>query len=54
MLNRTNNFKPFGSAMTKIKKRQAYKPCEIYLALYQAVTGNEEVKNIYKQLSPGP
>jgi type I restriction enzyme R subunit len=49
----TNDFKPFGSAMTKIKKRQADKSYEIYLCLYQAVTGNEEEKNIYKQFSPG-
>lgn len=49
----TNDFKPFGSAMTKIQKRQANKSYEIYLSLYQAVTGNEEEKNIYKQFSPG-
>lgn len=49
---RTNDFKPFGSAMTKIEKRQANKSYEIYLSLYQAVTGNEEDKNIYKQFSP--
>lgn len=49
---RTNDFKPFGPAMTKIEKRQANKAYEIYLSLYQAVTGNEEDKNIYKQFSP--
>ena len=49
----TNDFKPFGSAMTKIQKRQANKSFEIYLCLYQAVTGNEAEKNIYKQFSPG-
>ena len=48
----TNDFKPFGSAMTKIQKRQANKSYEIYLSLYQAVTGNEEEKNIYRQFSP--
>ncbi|MFM8295317.1 MAG: EcoAI/FtnUII family type I restriction enzme subunit R [Microcystaceae cyanobacterium] len=48
----TNDFKPFGSAMTQIKKRQADKSYEIYLCLYQAVTGNEEERNIYKQFSP--
>jgi type I restriction enzyme, R subunit len=48
----TNDFKPFGSAMTKIKKRQINKSYEIYLSLYQAVTGSEEEKNIYKQFSP--
>lgn len=48
----TNDFKPFGSAMTKIQKRQANKSYEIYLSLYQAVTGTEEDRNIYKQFSP--
>ncbi len=49
---RNNDFKPFGSAMTKIQKRQADKSYEIYLALYQAVSGTEEEQNIYKQFSP--
>lgn len=49
---RTNDFKPFGPAMTKIAKRQVDKHFEVYLSLYQAVTGNEEEKNIYKQFSP--
>ncbi|HNR13398.1 MAG TPA: DEAD/DEAH box helicase family protein [Thermodesulfobacteriota bacterium] len=49
----TNDFKPFGSAMTKIQKRQADKSYEIYLSLYQAVTGTEDAQNIYKQFSPG-
>ncbi len=48
---KTNDFKPFGQAMTKIEKRQVNKAYEIYLSLYQAVTGNEEDKNIYKQFS---
>jgi type I restriction enzyme R subunit len=38
---KNNDFKPFGSAMTKISKRQIDKSYEIYLSLYQAVTGNE-------------
>jgi len=49
---KNNDFKPFGAAMTKISKRQIDKSYEIYLSLYQAVTGNEEDKNIYKQFSP--
>ena len=49
---KTNDFKPFGAAMTKISKRQIDKSYEIYLSLYQAVTGSEEDKNIYKQFSP--
>lgn len=48
----TNDFKPFGSAMTKIRNRQVDKSYEIYLSLYQAVSGNEEERNIYKQFSP--
>lgn len=50
---RNNDFQPFGNALTKIKHRQADKSFEIYLALYQAVSGNEEERNIYKQFSPG-
>ncbi len=49
---KTNDFKPFGSAMTKITNRNVDKSFEIYLSLYQAVTGTEEDKNIYKQFSP--
>jgi type I restriction enzyme R subunit len=37
--------------MTKISNRQVDKSYEIYLSLYQAVTGNEEEKNTYKQFS---
>jgi type I restriction enzyme R subunit len=48
---RVNDFKPFGAAMTKIKNRQIDKSYEVYLALYQAVTGTEEIKNIYKEFS---
>jgi type I restriction enzyme R subunit len=48
---KNNDFKPFGPAMTKIAKRQINKAFEIYLSLYQAVTGNEEERNIYKQFS---
>ncbi|WP_278912509.1 EcoAI/FtnUII family type I restriction enzme subunit R [Deinococcus wulumuqiensis] len=47
-----NDFKPFGGAMTKIKNRQIDKSFEIYLSLYQAVSGNEEEANAYKQFSP--
>nr|WP_237707333.1 DEAD/DEAH box helicase family protein [Xanthomonas oryzae] len=48
---KNNDFKPFGTAMTKITKRQIDTSYEIYLSLYQAVTGVEDVKNIYKQFS---
>lgn len=48
---KNNDFKPFGAAMTKISKRQIDKSYEIYLSLYQAVTGSEEEQNIYKEFS---
>ena len=46
---KTNDFKPFGSAMTKIQNRNADKSYEIYLALYQAITGPLESQKIFKQ-----
>ncbi|TDR52031.1 type I restriction enzyme R subunit [Halomonas ventosae] len=49
---KNNDFKPFGQAMTKVTNRTVDKSYEIYLSLYQAVTGSEEEKNIYKQFSP--
>ena len=49
---RVNDFKPFGQAMTKITNRKVDKSYEVYLSLYQAVSGNEEEKNIYRQFSP--
>jgi len=49
---KTNDFKPFGQAMTKITNRTVDKAFEIYLSLYQAVTGTDEEQNIYKLFSP--
>jgi type I restriction enzyme R subunit len=49
---KTNDFKPFGQAMTKVTNRTVDKSFEIYLALYQAVTGQTEDANIYRQFSP--
>jgi len=49
---RINDFKPFGQAMTKITNRTVDKSYEIYLSLYQAVSGADEAQNIYKQFSP--
>lgn len=49
---KANDFKPFGTAMTKITNRTVDKSFEIYLCLYQAVTGTEEEQNIYRQFSP--
>ncbi|WP_031433257.1 EcoAI/FtnUII family type I restriction enzme subunit R [Methylomarinum vadi] len=43
------DFAPFGEAMHKVANREAKKHYEIYLALYQAVTGKDEWKQIYRQ-----
>ena len=49
---RTNDFKPFAGAMTKITHRKVDKSYHIYLALYQAVSGTEATDDIFKQFSP--
>ncbi len=49
---KNNDFKPFGQAMTKVSNRTVDPSYEIYLSLYQAVTGSEAEQNIYKQFSP--
>jgi len=49
---KNNDFKPFGQAMTKVTNRTVDPSYEIYLSLYQAVTGSEDEQNIYKQFSP--
>ncbi len=46
-----NDFRHFGDKMTKVTKRKVDKAHEIYLALYQGLTGEEEWKNIYKNFS---
>ncbi|MBU3915856.1 DEAD/DEAH box helicase family protein, partial [bacterium] len=43
------DFSPFGEVMHKITNRSVKKNYEIYLCLYQAVTGKEEWKQIYRQ-----
>jgi type I restriction enzyme R subunit len=48
----TNDFKHFGEAMTKITGRQVDKSYEIYLALYQGISGTEDWQNAYRQFSP--
>ncbi len=48
---KTNDFKPFGTAMTKITNRTADPAYEIYLALYQAITGPEEKQKIFREFS---
>ncbi|MBL4753703.1 MAG: DEAD/DEAH box helicase family protein [Flavobacteriales bacterium] len=49
---KTNDFKPFGSAMTKITGRKVDTSYEIFLSLYQAITGPEEEQKAYKSFSP--
>ncbi|QQS21842.1 DEAD/DEAH box helicase family protein [Candidatus Saccharibacteria bacterium] len=49
---KTNDFKHFGSAMTKITGRNIEKEYEIYLSLYQAISGSDEARNAYKEFSP--
>jgi len=49
---KTNDFKPFGTAMTKISRRKADPSYEIYLSLYQAITGPEEKQKIFRNFSP--
>ena len=46
------DFKYFKNKMTIVKNREVDKAYEVYLALYQGLTGTEEAQNIYKQFSP--
>lgn len=46
------DFKHFRDKMTMVKNRKVDKSYEVYLALYQGISGNEEDKNIYRQFSP--
>ena len=48
---RRGDFKHFKDKMTVVKSREVDKSYEIYLSLYQGLTGSEEEKNIYKQFS---
>ena len=47
-----NDFKPFGSVMTKIGRRTIDPSYEIYIGLYQALTGPYEEDKIYRKVSP--
>lgn len=49
---KTNDFKPFGTAMTKITGRKVDTSYEIFLSLYQALTGPDEEQKAYKHFSP--
>ena len=48
---RNNDFAPFGEVMTKIKGREADPAYQVFLSLYQAITGEEESKKIFKNFS---
>ncbi|MDZ4201444.1 MAG: DEAD/DEAH box helicase family protein [Gallionella sp.] len=48
---RVNDFKPFGSVMTKIKNRKIDPSYEIHLGLYQALTGPDKEDKVYKTVS---
>ena len=61
---KTGDFRPFGGAMAKLSRKantiqssgdalQIDTSYEIYLGLYQAITGPEETQKIYRELSPG-
>ncbi|WP_031441909.1 EcoAI/FtnUII family type I restriction enzme subunit R [Arenibacter algicola] len=55
LLTQTKNgdFSPFGNdIMTIIKNRKIDKSYQIYFALYQGLTSNDEEKNAYKEFSP--
>lgn len=47
-----NDFAPFKDKMTIVRQRKIDKSYEIYLALYQGLTGNGD-KNVFKLFSPG-
>jgi type I restriction enzyme R subunit len=49
---KNGDFKHFRDKMTIVQKRQVDKSYEVYLALYQGLTGSEDEANIYKQFSP--
>lgn len=45
------DFKHFRDKMTVVKNRMIDKSYEVYLALYQGLSGNDEAANAYKQFS---
>jgi type I restriction enzyme R subunit len=48
---RRGDFKHFKDKMTVVKHRQIDKSFEIYLALYQGLSGTDEAANVYKQFT---
>lgn len=49
---KTNDFKPFETVMTKFNRAKVDKSYEVYLALYQSLTGPEESQKAYREFSP--
>ena len=50
---RVNDFKPFGNVMTKLSKGNMDTAYEVYLGLYQAITGPEEHQKMFRRFTPG-
>ena len=48
----SGDFKHFGPTMTRLSRKNTSKAHEIYLSLYQSVSGSEEEQNVYKEYSP--
>lgn len=46
-----NDFKPFGSVMTKVRNRRIDPAYEIHLGLYQSLTGPDEADKAFKSVS---
>ena len=49
---KNNDFKPFGQALVKVAGHKVDPSYEIFLSLYQAISGSEEEMNVYKEFDP--
>jgi len=49
---RNNDFRPFGDVMTRITNRAVDTSYEVYLSLYQAITGPEDHQKTFRRFSP--
>lgn len=50
---RNGDFKHFRDKLTVIQNQQVSKAHEIYLALYQGLSNNDDAKSLFRQFSPG-
>jgi len=48
---KNKDFKPFSKVSVKVTKRKTDPSYEVYFAIYQGISGEEERKNIYKNFS---